>query len=200
MRRRTHSELRESRLFSFLTETGAFAFHFLISLKFPDKSMRSNTKLILSLAAGTALSAPARAQTPVHWAAVASPATTSPGNQMAVMLTATIDSGWHIYSMTQPAGGPVRTEINVTSGQPFSRSASIIVKKPDVKFDENFQINVEQYEGAVELRVPVMVGRTAPPGKQKIRIAARYQACTARVCLPAKTEMLDARVTVAARQ
>jgi DsbC/DsbD-like thiol-disulfide interchange protein len=160
--------------------------------------MRSSTRLILTIAAGTCLGASARAQTPVHWNAVAVPVTASPGAKIGVVLTATIDSAWHIYSVTQPAGGPVRTEVTVPTGQSFSLSASIVAKKPDVKFDENFQMNVEQYEGVAEIRVPVTVGRTAPLGKRIIRIAVRYQACNARVCLPAKTDTLDARVTVAA--
>src|SRR6266850_1397771 len=135
-----------SRLSLFSTPRAACGSPFPKSLRFPDKSMHSSTKLFLFCVVAGGLCRPALAQTPVHWTIAASPVKASAGGKLTVVLSATIDEGWHIYSVTQSAGGPVATEIKVGTGQPFSLSGPITAPKPEVKFDENFQMNVEQHE------------------------------------------------------
>ena len=98
--------------------------------------------------------------------------------------------------MTQGKGGPTPLAIVVPDGQEFSLGGPIKSPHPDVKFDENFSIEVEQHEEKADFVVPISVAPGARPGKRTLRVDARYQACTARLCLPPQTEKLEVPITV----
>ncbi len=126
-------------------------------------------------------------QTPVHWAA-SSAGQIARGAHVAVHITATIDPGWHLYSLTQGSGGPIPTRITLAPGQPFTLQGDVGRPAPHTLFDPNFGISVEQYEETATFTVPVVVAPTAPLGKDSIMVRARYQACNASLCLPPQTE------------
>jgi thiol:disulfide interchange protein DsbD len=156
-------------------------------------------KLYLSVFATAAftLAAAAGAQNPVTWTATSSSKSVAAGGTASVKLSATIEEGWHIYSITQPAGGPNPTRITVPDSQPFALGGDIKpVAPPAVAFDQNFNINVETYEKGAGFTVPVKVDKDAKPGTQKIHVNARYQVCNATSCLPPKTVKLTADVKV----
>jgi thiol:disulfide interchange protein DsbD len=113
-----------------------------------------------------------------------------------VRLTATIDDGWHLYSTTQPPGGPVPTRIAVASPG-FLLDGTVQFPKPSVHPDPNFGINVETYESTVTFTVPVRVDRAAPPGADTVVVTARYQACNATLCLPPQTAKVPVVLQVA---
>jgi DsbC/DsbD-like thiol-disulfide interchange protein len=129
---------------------------------------------------------------PVTWTGAVAPARVAAGGAVSVQLTATIDEGWHLYSTTQPPGGPVPTKIAVVSPQ-FVLDGSLAFPRPTVHPDPNFGINVETYEKAVTFTVPVRVDKAAPVGADTVVVSARYQACNATLCLPPQT----AKVAVA---
>ena len=123
---------------------------------------------------------------PVTWTAVVAPGRVKAGGIVSVRLTAAIDEGWHLYSTTQPPGGPVPTRIGVASPG-FALEGSVAFPKPTVHPDPNFQINVETYESAVTFTLPVRVDHAAPVGSDTVLVSARYQACNATLCLPPQT-------------
>jgi len=133
---------------------------------------------------------------PVTWAGVAAPARVAAGAMVMVRLTATIDEGWHLYSTTQPPGGPVPTRIGVVAAPGFALDGAVAFPKPTVHPDPNFQINVETYESAVTFTVPVRVDRAAPVGSDTVVVSARYQACNATLCLPPQTAKVPVVVQV----
>jgi len=145
--------------------------------------------------ASIALAATANAQTPVHWSATAASKSVAPGAKTDVKLLAEIDEGWHIYSLTQGPGGPNPSKITVPGGQPFTIAGDIKASAPDVKFDQNFGIQVETYEKKADFTVPIQVDKSTKTGSQKVQIAARYQVCNASMCLPPHTD----KVTVGMR-
>jgi DsbC/DsbD-like thiol-disulfide interchange protein len=132
---------------------------------------------------------------PVTWAAAVAPARVAAGGVVSVRLTATIDEGWHLYSTTQPLGGPVPTRIAVVSPR-FALDGSLAFPKPTVHPDPNFGINVETYETAVTFVVPVRVDKAAPVGTDTLVVSARYQACNATLCLPPQTAQVPVAVQV----
>ena len=154
------------------------------------------SRVALSVIATVALTATAGAQTPVKWTAT-QVASAVPGGKASVKLSATIDEGWHIYSVTQGPGGPIPTKITVPAGQPIALDGTIKAAPPEVKFDENFGINVETYEKGAEFTVPVRVAKTAKAGTKHVQINTRYQVCNATTCLPPKTEKLTAALKIA---
>jgi thiol:disulfide interchange protein DsbD len=149
------------------------------------------------LAAGPSAAAQAQHR-PIAWTGSASSThPVAPGTTITVKLSARVDSGWHLYSMTQGAGGPLPTKIDVATGQPFTLGGPVRGPAPVKRFDQNFAINVEMYDGGPTFQVPVHVSRKAPPGATELILTARYQVCSATLCMPPYTERVKIPLTVA---
>lgn len=113
--------------------------------------------------------------------------------QMQAILSATIAPGWHVYSITQPPGGPNATTVTVPAGQGFERKGDITGTKPESAFDPNFQMKTEFYQNAVHLQVPLV--STGNSAAQTVQVEVRFQACNDRLCLPPKTMRLNLPLT-----
>ena len=139
----------------------------------------------------------AQAQNPVAWSITAKGSTAiKPGGKFAAQVTAQIESGWHIYSITQGAGGPIPTRITVADGQPFKLSGSVSGPRPHVAFDPNFEINTETYEGSATFNIPIAVASDASADAQRLNVDVRYQACSGTTCLQPKIIKLTAPVEI----
>lgn len=156
--------------------------------------MTSRSTLLLAAAlvvAGCSHPPAAGAQTPVHWSV--SPARIDGGGTGSVTLTARIDDGWHIYAVTQGPGGPVPTRLTLASGQPLSlRGAPIVSPAPKTEMDESFGIPVQMHEKQASFALDLKTDPGARP--DTVRVRARYQACSASLCLPPQTAQLAAPV------
>lgn len=143
--------------------------------------------------AACAQSQPAVGQVPATWsiAPVTSPIGTRPAT---ITIRGRIQPGWHIYSVTQPAGGPIATRVTLPAGQPFEQAGEIsVTPQPHVSFDEAFRMKVQLHEKSVDIMIPVRA--TRPLSKSdSIRMNVRYQVCNASLCYPPKTEKLVAAV------
>jgi len=149
----------------------------------------------LVLAAALALTA--AAQNPITWRIERSgPAKpVAPGSKLEVVVTAEIEDGWHLYSITQPPGGPVTTRIWMPEGQPFA--AGTIQSPPPLKErDPNFDMEVEYYEVQATFTIPVKAAADAPSGPQKLRVSTLFQSCNEKICLPPRTVRLELPVDV----
>ena len=148
--------------------------------------------LVLPLATPARLAAQ---QHPITWSLVAPPATAVQGTAFTVRLHAAIPLGWHLYSLTQPPGGPVPTVISVSAGSPFALSGRVKAPEPDVAADRNFDILTETYADSVTFTVRLLARSV---GATKLALAIVYQTCTDRFCLPPSTENVETPITVAA--
>src|SRR5689334_9149952 len=140
---------------------------------------------LLAAALITAALLSAQPRNPVQWTATADPAIVAPGSATLARIAAKIDPGWHIYALTSPAGGPTPTtvklgETTVASGHKLYQS------KPAVKFDPEFNITVQAFEGEVKLVASVAIPENARDGPAEIPLLLRYHACTDKECLPRK--------------
>lgn len=133
---------------------------------------------------------------PARWSAAAPGKALQPGAKFSVQLSAEITSGWHVYSTTQPPGGPTTTVITVPSTQPFKLAAPIIGPPPHTAYDTNFEMNTETYEDRAEFNVPIAVTSYVHPGDQKLTIDVRFQVCNDTTCMPATTEHIIVPVKV----
>ena len=140
----------------------------------------------------------ASAQDRVEWSAKGPEKTLKPGEKFAVTLTAMISEGWHVYSFTQPPGGPNTSEATLPSKQPFKKSGSIGGPPPHKAYDPNFEMETESYEGTVDFSLPIEVQANAPAGTKNIAIDVRFQVCNETTCLPPKTVHLSAPVKIVA--
>src|SRR5262245_42517409 len=87
--------------------------------------------------------APARAQAPgveepVSWSVRPVAGTVARGTVVDVRVDAVIDGNWHLYSITQPPGGPNATRFTLAPGSPFSLAGPVKQPMPEVEHDRNF--------------------------------------------------------------
>lgn len=119
---------------------------------------------------------------PVQWILEPQSTTVAPGAKFAARLTAKIDSGWHMYSLTTPKGGGLPTTIKIDN--PAVAGFKVYEPKPDKKFDPNFKVDTERYEGEAVFLAEVELAKTAAAGPLEIAALIRYSACTDKECLP----------------
>jgi thiol:disulfide interchange protein DsbD len=93
-----------------------------------------------------------------------------------LLLTAKIDEGWHLYSLTTPAGGPIRTTAALADN-PIVASAKVYQPKPATKFDSNFKISTETFEKELTLAIDATLAKDAAAGPAMLTAQVRYQTC-----------------------
>ncbi len=124
-------------------------------------------------------------ESPVRWSAnVEQPS--RPGGNLEVHLEATIQEGWHLYSVTQVAGGPNQTRVKLISDGPFSVKGKVRQSPPTKEFDPTFGIQAEYFLLYADFWLPVQVDANAEPGVYEMRLQVTYQVCNDNVCLPPK--------------
>lgn len=137
----------------------------------------------------------AQIENPVVWSLAEAEAGLAPGGEFDLTLSATIDEGWHVYSVSQPRP-PIQTRITVPEGQRAKLRAAPIAPEPTRQFDPNFSIEAEFYETRAVFTLPLVVAGDAPAGSHPLEVHVRFQACTDRVCLPPRTVKLATSFTV----
>lgn len=140
------------------------------------------------------LSARASAQEhPIQWTLVKPPTEVKQGAPFTARLHAVIPAGWHLYSITQPPGGPVATVISLPAGSSFLLAEKVRAPDPDVALDPNFNIPTETYIDSVT--IPVRLNAHTK-GTTKLAIVIAYQTCTNRFCLPPTADVIESPINV----
>uniref|UniRef100_Q02CV9 Thiol:disulfide interchange protein DsbD N-terminal domain-containing protein n=1 Tax=Solibacter usitatus (strain Ellin6076) TaxID=234267 RepID=Q02CV9_SOLUE len=135
---------------------------------------------------------------PVAWKLqTASAAPVKPGARFNVKLLATVQNGWHLYSMKPMAEGPIATRIWIGDGQPFSLAGGVQAPDPQVVQDPTLGMEVELYEGEAQFTLPVKIAAGTAAGAHALVVSASYQSCNDKICLPPKTVKVEIPVTVA---
>lgn len=126
---------------------------------------------------------------PVQWTAEVASQTPSPDGTVLVdlHLKAVIQDGWHVYSLTQKAGGPTPLSVKVESSSLLSIQPEVQGPVPQKAMDPNFGVETETYSGGPVINVPVRVSARALKSGKPIEVKVRSQACSDKFCLPAKT-------------
>ena len=105
-------------------------------------------------------------------------------------LKADIDSGWHLYALDQPPGGPVATTIKTPEGSPFSIGKKIDFPSPQTKPDPNFIVDGKPLETKFfidHVEFGVVVQALQDVAADSVAIDVRFQLCNDQFCLPPKT-------------
>ena len=161
-------------------------------------SIMKNAKSCLVWTAVLLTAVCARAQDQVEWSAHGPAKALNRSERFSVAVTAVIAAGWHIYSFTQPAGGPITSQATVPANQPFSAAGAISGPPPHRAYDPNFEMETETYQGSIDFNMPIVVQPDAPPGTQNVAIDFRFQTCSETTCMPPKTVHLSAPVKITA--
>lgn len=131
---------------------------------------------------------------PVQWSLSSDVQRVRPGDSIAFQLTATIEPGWHLYSLTTPKGGPIPTTATLKGGP--VQSAAFYQPAPDRRFDQNFNLDTETFADKAPLLVSGVVPVGTTDGDVDVTTEVRYQACSDRQCLPPRKKTASLTILV----
>src|SRR5882724_10096839 len=148
----------------------------------------------LALLAALAWVCAAQGLDPVKWSlSVDSPAA-APGSKIPAHLIATIEPGWHLYSLSTPA--PSRpTRVQVADNPVFDKLA-VYYQEPKRAFDKNFNIETQTYEGKADFLLVTAVKADAPAGAADLTAQIQFNVCDATRCLPPRKRTATASVKI----
>src|SRR6201996_6753138 len=123
-------------------------------------------------------SAFAQIESPVKWSYGAK--RISP-TEAVVFLKATIQDGWHIYSMTVPDGGPIKTSFTFAASKEYSLEGKPVEPKPLSKYEKAFTMNVTYFEKSVVFEQKI---KLKSPNATVVKGQLEYMTCNDKKCLP----------------
>ncbi len=102
-----------------------------------------------------------------------------------IRLTAMVQSPWHIYSTTQPEGGPLPTKITFAKNPLATPDGKIKEEgKMETHFEKVFNIDTKFFNDKVEF---VQVVNVKGAAKTTVNGTIEFMTCTNEQCLPPKT-------------
>ncbi len=110
------------------------------------------------------------------------------GNRLAMLfITADIKQGWHIYSITQEPGGPIRTKIDLVPSPQYRLAGEFQSQPPPKKEKEPDafgDLPIESHSGSVTWFAPLEFSPGVDPASLRIEGKVTVQPCDANACLP----------------
>jgi thiol:disulfide interchange protein len=152
--------------------------------------------LLTLLAVALALPALAQKNTHIKLEAQLQPSDARAGEGAQVVIKAVIDPPYHLYSLTQPDGGPNRTTLELKEGGPLAAAGKPVQPPFHSEFDPNFNITNEEYEKGASFGIPVTL-KAGISGAQQTTVAMHYQLCNQSNCLVPQTVDVPVSFTVA---
>src|ERR1700744_2674451 len=120
----------------------------------------------------------AQIEAPVKWAYAAK--RISP-TEAVVFLRATIDDGWHIYSVNQKDGGPIKTSFTFPASKDYVVEGKPSEPAPVTKYEPTFKMDVSYFEKTVTFQQKIKL-KTA--GATVVKGSLEYMTCNDHKCLP----------------
>lgn len=109
-----------------------------------------------------------------------------------VHLAVQLESGWHIYSQTTPAGGPLPTVVKFANSPLLTINGETKeVGKLVRKYEEIFEVDVKQFSDKVDF---VQIIKLKAPVKTTITGSVEYMVCNDKECLPPTTKSFSITV------
>jgi len=132
---------------------------------------------------------------PIQWTLTSAATKAPPGSKVTLHLSATMQEGWHLYSLTTPKGGPIQTTAELAEN-PSVQSSRFFQPPPVRQFDQNFKLDTETFEKQVDFPIEAALASSAATGPLELTAQVRYQACTSRQCLPPRKKTAAFTLTV----
>ncbi|NLF08638.1 MAG: hypothetical protein GX594_11780 [Pirellulaceae bacterium] len=112
------------------------------------------------------------------------PSTAQQSGQLSIV--AHIKPTWHIYSITQPPGGPLPTEIKLRPSEAFHVLGDFLATpSPERESEPAFNdLTIETHQDRVTWRAPIEIHSGVDPATLKIEGVVRVQPCNPDACLP----------------
>ena len=119
-----------------------------------------------------------------------------------LVIVAQVAPGWHIYSITQSPGGPIRSKIKLPPSSDYRLLGDFSVDPPAAVHQYNDiwpDLKVEEHSGKVTWQAPIELAAGVDPTKLEIAGAVNAQAC-ADTCIPPKDYKFVARLATGGSQ
>lgn len=130
----------------------------------------------------------AQIEAPVKWSYAAKKTSAT---EAVVLVKATIEPGWHIYSQFVKDGGPIATTFTFVPAKDYTVTGKPAEPKAITKYEDTFKMNVSYFENSVIFQQKVKLkGKGATTVKGKVE----FMTCNDRKCLP--PEEVEFSVTV----
>lgn len=136
-------------------------------------------KKLLALTAALILtiSVYAQIEAPVKWGYAAK---RTSATEAVVLLKATIQPGWHIYSLNVKEGGPIPTSFTFDRSKDHTLTGKTTEPKPLTKYERSFKMTVGYFEKEVIFQQKIKLkSANATTVKGKLE----YQVCNNTKCL-----------------
>lgn len=144
---------------------------------------RLSAVVVLVLSAMCCAAQPAM-QLPVSWSAEM-----HRGDTCAVVFSATMSPGWHLYGLDLPADGPQPTVIDLSGSRGVTFTAVPEASRaPEQVEDELFGMTLTWWDGEVKFSVPFVVDN---PADALIEARISYMVCNGESCMPPRTEVIS---------
>ena len=111
------------------------------------------------------------------------------GSKATLQIEASVGNSWHIYSTTQPPGGPLPTKFTIAAPKTVSLAGKFKPNEPPAKSVSEIYpgVTIEEHDGVVVWSAPLSVSAGF---KGDIKIAVDALVCqTGGSCMPAKTTL-----------
>ena len=104
------------------------------------------------------------------------------GNEVDLIFTASIDSGWHLYDTYLPEGGPIATSFVFEDSTKFEFVGEIQKDpQPEIHFDETFRMNVGYFNTRAILTQKIKLKNDDPVD---IKGYVLFMSCNDETCTP----------------
>lgn len=116
---------------------------------------------------------------PVQWSTSAEKITDS---EFDLVIKATIDNGWHLYSQTIPDGGPIPTTFNFSiSENEYQLIGNTVEGDGHEEFDKVFEMDIKYFENETVFKQRIRLLKT---GKTIVNGTVEFMVCDDTNCLP----------------
>ncbi|MFO0014770.1 MAG: protein-disulfide reductase DsbD family protein [Planctomycetota bacterium] len=111
-----------------------------------------------------------------------------------VRVTATLSDGYHIFSTTQPPGGPTPTVIKILTAGVKTTGPFVPDAPPHIELNSPIfaGISIEQHDSKVTWTAPILIPSPIPATPEPLRIQIDGQVCD-ESCIPVRGEKVEAK-------
>jgi len=134
--------------------------------------------LFVAMAILVGFGAHAQIESPVKWSYAAKKISST---EAVVFLRATIQDGWHIYSLNVKEGGPIKTSFTFSPSKQYSLVGEPSEPTPVTKFETAFNMNVSYFEKSVTFQQKIKL-KSAKASVVTGKL--EYMTCNDKKCLP----------------
>ncbi len=103
------------------------------------------------------------------------------GTEATLLLKATIDKTWHLYSQDIPDGGPIPTNFKFTPSDDYELEGKVMEPEAKTFHDSNFEMDLKFFEKEVLFRQKIKLKTTHA---FSVKGTLEFMACDDKMCLP----------------